>query len=379
MKTMKFLALFLFAISCTMVQAQGVRGRFDGRQLILSYNGLPLHIGGGTYLILSRTGLDDPATNYSSSIGNGGYMYNSLGQRGPAYLFSHSWANSTTLNFNYRIGPCPWDRIAICSVANDFSKAAIQTWQFGGGNRYQWQHTSYGSGTWFSGNSNTYDSIPPAQTSWGWVGLAVPEGKPSFIQANGTVADVRINIGTTTNFLRSSLTHHIGTNNAGFDSKFLTIGQIFAINGTIQIIPKSNPSLLYQCEDNENRFSGYIQHTLGRKDGDGWSINVNDAPGNFMCFGPYVSGFSGRRTASFRMLIDNNTSTNGKLLTVDVYDARSNRVLASRPISRHDFKASNKYQDFKLEFNASEDQVLEFRTYYNQRGAYIKQDRVVVQ
>lgn len=121
-----------------------------------------------------------------------------------------------------------------------------------------------------------------------------------------------------------------------------------------------------------------LKHLVGRLDADGWSANTRDDTSNFMCYGPYTTAIAkGSRTASFRLMIDNNTAGNAAVVTLDIYNATAHKILASRVIYRKDFLHTFQYQSFDLSFISSTPNVLEFRTYWLGR-AYIRQDSVII-
>ena len=97
-----------------------------------------------------------------------------------------------------------------------------------------------------------------------------------------------------------------------------------------------------------------------------------------MSYGPYTTAVAaGNRTATFRLQLDNVVADNNRLLTIDVYDASTGKVLAKRELLRRDFSRAFDYKDFSLSFNASAGQRLEFRTFWH-GGSYVKQDNVTV-
>jgi hypothetical protein len=159
-----------------------------------------------------------------------------------------------------------------------------------------------------------------------------------------------------------------------------------SVSGVIQVFRTDTsllPATVYQAESNNF-------HQVGRRDGDGWSVNVKDRPGSFLQYGPYVNVASlegvaknssqlvaGDHTATFRLQIDNNTANNAVILTLDIYDAASGRVVKKLDITRKMFNSAGKYQDFTLNFNAAPGQQLEFRTFWA-GGAAVKQDSVTI-
>jgi hypothetical protein len=121
-------------------------------------------------------------------------------------------------------------------------------------------------------------------------------------------------------------------------------------------------------------------HNVGRRDGDGWSANTNDDAKGYMLFGPYTTDVpAGPRTATWRMMIDNNTADTLVVVRLEVNDhSAGENVIASRDVRRNQFSAAFQYQDFSLAFLApGADHQLEFRVYWNDY-AYIKVDKVTV-
>lgn len=120
-----------------------------------------------------------------------------------------------------------------------------------------------------------------------------------------------------------------------------------------------------------------MSHAIGRADGSGWSANTNDDSEHHMCYGPYTTAISGPNRAAFRLMIDNNTSDDGKVVYLDVFDATAGKTLSGRYIYRMDFLATFTYQDFYLDFVSTSGHSLEFRTMWFDI-AYINEDKVTV-
>lgn len=123
-----------------------------------------------------------------------------------------------------------------------------------------------------------------------------------------------------------------------------------------------------------------LQHQIGRRDAEGWSANTAQDGAGYLSYGPYTTSISvGGRSATWRLLIDNNTANNGSdtVGTLDVYDANAGRVLATRSLLRRDFGSANAYQLFTLTFTGQAGQRLEFRVHWTDR-AYMRQDYVVI-
>lgn len=121
-----------------------------------------------------------------------------------------------------------------------------------------------------------------------------------------------------------------------------------------------------------------LAHQIGRQEGDGWAANTASDNAAYLCYGPYTTIISaGPRIASFRLMIDNNTADDDRVVTLDVYDASSGSLLAAHTIKRKEFTNPFRYQEFALSFVSPSSHQLEFRTYWHDK-AYIRQDRVLI-
>ncbi len=121
-----------------------------------------------------------------------------------------------------------------------------------------------------------------------------------------------------------------------------------------------------------------LSHAIGRLDGDGWSAVTGDDDAGYLCYGPYTTGIPrGDNTASFVLMIDNNSADDLPVVNLDVYDATSGAVLAERTVRRREFEGVFEYQVFNIDFTSAAGHMLEFRTYWFD-VAYIKEDKVAV-
>ena len=122
-----------------------------------------------------------------------------------------------------------------------------------------------------------------------------------------------------------------------------------------------------------------MYHLVGRTDGDGWSANINDDQAGYLCYGPYTTLiYSGPMDACFGIMIDDNTSNNDVVVTIDIYDSTDSTVLASKEVNRQEFGSTSDYSYFHLNFDVPDwNHSLEFRTYWHD-NAYTKQLSVTV-
>lgn len=184
----------------------------------------------------------------------------------------------------------------------------------------------------------------------------------------------------------------INTNNQSVAFANPTI-QLITINGQEAVlctafIPSENSgageagTVVYWNYTNEYVARAYgannFYHGIGRADDGGWSANTaQDAPG-FLQYGPYVSDIpAGNRIAIFTMMIDNNTANNDGVVSIDVFNATTGTVLASKVITRYMFLKANCYDVFRLNYTQIAGHTIEFRVYWNDKS-YTKISKVVV-
>jgi hypothetical protein len=121
----------------------------------------------------------------------------------------------------------------------------------------------------------------------------------------------------------------------------------------------TSPDFLFYAND------PLMDHLIGRPAGTnkGWSTITTDGSG-FMTYGPYTIAVpTGTSTATFSLLLDNNSADNGTVLRIEAYNSSTRKVLAYRIINRQDFLAPMTFQDFDLIFELSSASNLEFRVY----------------
>ena len=154
-------------------------------------------------------------------------------------------------------------------------------------------------------------------------------------------------------------------------------GQKATVSGTIQTFRTDRallPRMVFQAES-------YNWHQTGVSAGNAWVARAGIDPTNkYMSYGPYTTDVpAGDRVATFRLQIDRNTGNNDRVVTIEVFDANTGRVLpgASRTLYRRDFGQGMRYQDFDVKFTASAGQKLEFRTFWH-GSATVWQDDVQV-
>jgi hypothetical protein len=125
---------------------------------------------------------------------------------------------------------------------------------------------------------------------------------------------------------------------------------------------------------------GPLGHGIGRVDGDGWHASTGGDVAGHLAYGPYATDWNGGSAqAVFTLKVDNNTAANDIVVTLEINDATADRVVAVRPVRRHDFRRAHTYQRFTLDvdLDGRAGHRMETRVYWHD-VSYVKLDRVVV-
>lgn len=121
-----------------------------------------------------------------------------------------------------------------------------------------------------------------------------------------------------------------------------------------------------------------LPHGAGFAEADGWAANIHTSNAHII-YGPYIPAPVGDRVAVFRMLIDvANGMDQTTMVVIDVNDATTMEVLASRAVTRADFYAGSVYQYFELPFTLAPERnghALEYRVLFYPR-AHIRVDKI---
>lgn len=364
-----------------------VNAQFDSRQIrriyvngmnILTFN--PYSGGGGIYLIGSASGDDRPSSNYESTGSQNGRMTNG----GPKFVLTFSPTTTpNVLAFSAKVGPVE-NNINSLTLAMDFDPHLMDSWKFNG-SRHRYTPCT-GSTSWRNKSSGKFNDIPQGceitdnGVVLGHAGETQTDGLPSWARVSGSVAKVQIDLqGTipnTTGPRNVGFTNHSGTHNMSINFGKVLKDTTVSIVGQITVTPNGSPFVRFQSERD-------FVHLIGRAEADGWAVKVGDVP-NWASIGPLTAigvrpVFSGNRTATWRLMLDNVTADNLEILKIDVFDWTANgKVLVSRQLRRKEFANPFAYQDFTLAFNAPADHELEFRTYYVKAVSYVRQDKVTV-
>ncbi|MBI5508008.1 MAG: hypothetical protein HY903_04575 [Deltaproteobacteria bacterium] len=124
-----------------------------------------------------------------------------------------------------------------------------------------------------------------------------------------------------------------------------------------------------------------LAHGIGRVDADGWSAATGLDGAGHLSFGPYATDWgSGTVDATFYLMVDNNSADNLNVLTLDLYDATSDQVLASRTPRRQEWTGTFAYQGFTLSADLAgrAGHRMEARIYWRD-VSYVRFDRLQVQ
>lgn len=115
-----------------------------------------------------------------------------------------------------------------------------------------------------------------------------------------------------------------------------------------------------------------MSHASGHAEGDGWTCRPGiDPSASHMLYGPYDTDLpAGANLAWFDLKIDDNTADDSPVATIDVNDASTNAITATRTITRREFTSTGRYQRFDLPFAISAlGHSMEFRVQWTGNSA----------
>lgn len=331
----------------------------------------------GIYLIGSADGSDAQGRSVISVGGIANRMKSDDPAHisGPPFRMKFHAIGPNRLSFSVSVGPVVQDFETI-SLPFDFGRKEMDTFSFDGDQYEVFCAENDGPQR---GSGNTYTFIRPrceirdiAGNLIGKVGGAKTIGPCNWGQVDGPYATVKVKVTSSSHYQDLVFMNHPGTHNLEFSFGKMKKGDTASIGGEIEVTPKAGPSSWTYDAAVE------LNHQIGRAEADGWSVRVGDERERYMCFGPYATEIGGgRRIATFRLMLDNVTFDNARILTLDVADAASGNVLQSLDLSRGDFREAMKYQDFDLPFLAHTGQRLEFRTLWH-GASYAREQGVMV-
>lgn len=374
-----FVVTLLFSCLTTNSYAQSVSAQFGPANMNnygvteIRVDGQNLLTGCGFGFIGSLTGTDDTGNITSCRQNNGGVMHPFNGASSPSLPFALTFrkdaADQGKLYFDGRIGPS----------AFPFKTVSMPMDAIRGFTYYR-----YAGSSAFGRYDNITYADPNKPPSAGANYITQAPGFPTWGEIIGTDITIRVTLTSRSRSMGLFFVEAptLGVRNVEFSFGSVTQNQSATVAGYIQVFrtnPATLPAFVYQAETQ-------LSHQIGRRDADGWSVRVGDPINQYMSYGPYVSTLpaggttlpTGRRTATFRLMLDNVTADNNRILTLDVFDANSGRSLKTMDITRRQFNTGAfSYKDFTLDFIAAPGQRLEFRTLWR-GGSYVRQDSVVV-
>lgn len=326
-------------------------------------DGKALLTGCGLGFIGSATGEDNFNNITTCNHNNGGIMFPFTQAQTPNLPFKLQFVQDgldpSKLLFGGEIGPSAYN-FATVSMPMDAQKDVFQYYRFAGSPLYKYTDIPfayYVPGT----NKPVYVANAGGGQVWG-----------EIISPDYTI---RVTLTGTTKPMNLFFVNHPDTRNVEFSFGPVNIDYQANVTGYIQVTktdPSILPALTFQTEES-------TYHQIGRQDGDGWSVNVaSDAAGQYLNYGPYTTAVSaGNHSATFTVMADNVSADNNALIVLEVNDATTGTVLASRQVRRGEFTAAFTYNDFSVPFVSPAGHTLEFRTRWI-GGSYIKQDKVTV-
>lgn len=326
-------------------------------------DGAALLVGCGFGFIGSETGADNQDNITSCRRNNLGTMLPFRGGSAP-YLpftltFKRSKSNPAALEFEGSLGPSSYD-FATVSMPMDSNSARFTHYRFEG-----------------AATARSYKDASHAYAhERGPVSIAQAPGHPSWGEIIGADYTIRVTLTRTSRRMALFFVNHPDTRNVEFSFGRVAVGARATIAGRVEVY-RTDPAVFGRVQsifESERDF----MHQIGRRDADGWSVNVRDRARAFMSYGPYTSAVrSGRRTATFRLMVDNVGADNNRLLTIEVFDSETGKRLAARDVRRREFARPFAYQAFDVGFTAVSGHRLEFRTYWH-GGSYVRQDNVTI-
>ena len=343
---------------------------FDAGQVsYIDVAGQNLLTGNGTYLIASKDGHDITETNYFSAGSTSGKMISDVDSNGPQFRLDFWDKGDNKLGFRATVTVN--DDFKTVSMPFDFAKD-FHSFRFNG-------HQYWENDQKVNTNGGTYASVeqPHVGIDAGGnqfrVGVVSTRQPTTWGEVESDRAIVRVNIASHQHYRSLIFYHHSYTNNMELHFGSMRRGETATVEGEMAVSPKSTAVRQWTFESEQHHF-----HQIGRADGDGWSVSVLDTPNRYLSYGPYTRDIEeGTRTAKFRLMLDNVTADNLRILTIDVYDADTGRIIAIKPIHRREFGSPFVYQEFELHFEAIAGHRLEFRTFWH-GSSYARQDLVTV-
>lgn len=342
----------------------------------IKVNGENLLTGCGFYFIGSLTGSDDLGNITTCNPRDNNGVMRPRDASEPSLPFNLSFsrkpAEPNRIYFSGSIGPSAYDYSTI-SMPLDANRQKFTHFRFAGPSYITGMDRFRVNSTLglFDQNHFSY------QHERGPVNIAQAEGNQSWGEIIGPNYTIRVTLTSKSRNMGLFWVNHPETRNVEWSFGRVNVRESATVSGYITVT-RTNPEVFGQQPANLTFEAENLAHQIGRRDGDGWSVNVFDPTRKYMVYGPYTTSVpAGQRTANFQLMLDNVTNDNLNIVAIDVFDSSTGAVLARRDIKRREFTRAMTYQDFPLIFNAPAGHALEFRTYYY-GYSYVKQNRVTI-
>lgn len=213
-----------------------------GIERIWDQNGRQLLVPTGMYVIGSRSGTDNPDTNYWTKGGSSTVLKNSHGEVGPAYSMRTSQVNATTISFQVSVGPLPFQMNAL-SLSFDWEQARIQRFKYSGSGFRDDCRAGL-----FRQTDVGYDELPQCHVITNDQGEVVARAgaakvypASSWVEFTGDFeGKVRVTFTSLSGARSSQFFNHSGSHAFGLEfaeGATSTQGATYAASGTIELLP----------------------------------------------------------------------------------------------------------------------------------------------
>ena len=111
-----------------------------------------------------------------------------------------------------------------------------------------------------------------------------------------------------------------------------------------------------------------LSHSFGSSNDNGWSANTAEHSPGYLLFGPYTSEWGGFLVSvAFDLELDNVDADNGQVVTIDINDATTDEIIATRIIRRSEFNQPFQLQTFSVEADLRDrpGHIFEARIYWH--------------
>lgn len=123
-----------------------------------------------------------------------------------------------------------------------------------------------------------------------------------------------------------------------------------------------------------------MQHKIGRAESDGWSAATASDAADHMVYGPYATDWGGGAAeAIVRLMVDDVAADDLAVVTLEIHDATTDTVVASRDVHRKELRAPMTFQRFTVDADLGGHQghSMEVRVYWRD-VSYVKIGSVAV-